>query len=65
MNTTYLQTNDDIQWLFDTALKTINRPSWVCFAILHGNEDSPERVELFDSPSPNHDDKPTFTVVWM
>lgn len=61
----WLETNDDIQWLFDTALKTINRPSWVKLAILYGNEDCPDKVALFDDPNPNFDTKPTFTIVWQ
>jgi hypothetical protein len=60
----FLSTDEDIQWLFDTHLNRIARPEWVRFVILHGNEDCPSKVELYDVEEPNFDSKPVFTIVF-
>ena len=53
MNTTILEDKQDLEWLRDVHGVDIfkdsgrNQGRAVC-AIIHGNEDCPERVELFD-----------------
>jgi hypothetical protein len=49
MNTTLLEVPSDLDWLFETHLQPFNelRPR-VKIAILHGNEDAPQKVFLHD-----------------
>lgn len=50
MNTTILENKEDLEWLRDVHGVDIfkdNGKRAVC-AIVHGNEDCPEKVELFD-----------------
>ena len=53
MNETILENREDLEWLRDVHAVDIfkwsgrNQGRAVC-AIIHGNEDCPERVELFD-----------------
>lgn len=51
MQTTFMNDASDIQWLFSTHLKniapTIGKPLTECrSAVVYGNEDCPEAVEL-------------------
>ena len=56
MRTTILDTAEDIEWLRSTHCPTL--PLEAKFAVLHGNEDSPDLIEWFDSAEPLHTDKP-------
>lgn len=50
MNETILENREDLEWLRDVHgvdIFTERAKRAVC-AIIHGNEDCPERVELFD-----------------
>lgn len=55
MKQTFLNSPEDILWLKSTHLKKRNPPPFRSF-ILYGNEDAPERLELFSSESPDWDD---------
>jgi hypothetical protein len=44
---TYLNSDEDMQWFFDVHLKGIYRPSWVKAIALFGNEDCPDKAELY------------------
>ena len=55
MKTTFMNSPEDILWLNSTHLKGRNPPLFRSF-ILYGNEDSPERLELFSRTDPDHDD---------
>ena len=57
----YFDTAEDIDWLFSTHLKAYPGISNV-HAVVHGNEDSPERVELF-APDSGYRDKPIAVFV--
>ncbi len=46
MSMTLLSSKEDFEWLGDVHLKGIDL-SKIKVAILHGNEDCPEKVELF------------------
>lgn len=49
MRTSFLADRSDLDWLFSTHLKAYasEAAAFVC-AVLHGNEDAPERVECFE-----------------
>ena len=56
---TVIEDADDIQWLKDTCLRGVTLPTKYKdfkFAILEGNEDSPDAVSLYLSDSPNYYD---------
>lgn len=57
-----LITGDDLDWLFDTHAKRAPQADKdrTQFAILHGNEDSPDKIELFDR---NRYDADPFAVI--
>jgi hypothetical protein len=42
---------DSIAWLFETHLREADIPEMQS-AVLHGNEDSPDRIELFYAAEP-------------
>lgn len=59
MRIAFIEDADDIQWMKDTCLKGVELPTSYKdfkFAILEGNEDSPDAVSLYLSDSPNYDD---------
>lgn len=43
---------DSIAWAFEEHLKEIDDGKFN-FAVLYGNEDSPEEIEFYESKSPN------------
>lgn len=49
--------NEDCAWLLDTALRGYEVPIFRSF-VLHGNEDCPLTIELYDSVDPTIDDQP-------
>lgn len=59
MRSAFIETADDIEWLKTTCLKGAVLPTKYLhfkFAIIQGNEDSPDAVSLYLSDSPNYDD---------
>lgn len=59
----FLNDPSDVLWLLSTHLKGRYAPSFRSF-LLFGNEDSPEKVQLFASQAPSHDD-PFFEINLM
>lgn len=53
----FLQFAEDCQWLRETHLKAISFPPFRS-AMIHGNEDCPQMVELFARENPLHTDLP-------
>ena len=53
---------EDIGWLLSTHLKEKNPPVFNSF-ILHGNEDCPQKVELFKKQMPYCHSKPIAVYV--
>lgn len=64
MTQTFLNTQEDMAWLIEVHLA--NRPEFKQFksAILYGNEDSPEKVELFFDSDPLITD-PVHTITFI
>lgn len=59
MRIAFIEDADDIQWMKDTCLMGVTLPTSYKdfkFAILEGNEDSPDAVSLYLSDSPDFDD---------
>ncbi len=52
---------DSIQWLFDVHLKRPDTHEYN-FALLHGNEDSPQKIELWRE-EPDYNTRPD--VTWL
>ena len=55
MKQTFMNSPEDILWLLNTHLKDWLPPPFKSF-ILYGNEDAPERLDLYASQDPNHND---------
>ena len=55
MKQVFLNDPSDVLWLLSTHLKGRYAPPFQSF-ILFGNEDAPEKVQLFASRDPDHDD---------
>lgn len=58
MTQTFLDTEDDMEWLFDTHLPNLSLSWKPRSAIIHGNEDCPERIDLFPRVMPKMIDVP-------
>lgn len=59
---TFINTEDDMSWLYETHLgPQIKR----CFksAVMHGNEDAPHKIELYESANPLITDTPAVFVI--
>ena len=56
---TFLNEYEDMDWLWSTHLEKF-RLMRLDFksAIIHGNEDCPQKIELFKAPNPRYDAKP-------
>jgi hypothetical protein len=50
--------SDDMPWLFSTHLKAYPQYRYAKSAVLTGNEDSPNKIELYDKLDPLVTDKP-------
>lgn len=64
MRKQFLNDPDDVQWIRETALKCVALPEeWSGFKsfVLYGNEDGPEKLELYKSVDPFYNDE-FFTV---
>lgn len=55
MKETFMNGHSDVLWLLSTHLRGRYTPLFGSF-VLYGNEDSPERLDLYASADPNHDD---------
>ncbi len=63
MRTIFLNTPEDCQWLRDTCLG--GRTDWKFESfILYGNEDAPEKVDLYPMAEPLITDEP-HTIVFI
>lgn len=56
-----LNESEDCQWLKDTHLKNKDYPEFKCF-VLYGNEDAPEKVELYANQEPLITDVPNVVI---
>jgi hypothetical protein len=59
MKTAFIETPDDIKWLRQTCLRGVQLPTkyhGFKFAVIEGNEDGPDVVDLYVSDCPNFDD---------
>jgi len=62
MKNEFLNSLEDIGWLCSTHLKGKNSPVFNSF-ILSGNEDCPDKVELFKKQDPHYKSKPIAVYV--
>lgn len=53
---------EDVQWLRDTALKLLPPLDFNSF-VLHGNDDYPEKLELYADRVPQYNTKPVLVLV--
>ena len=56
---TFLSTRDDLKWLRETHLKSCRKLPRFSVAILHGNEDAPDSITLYER---NHVDSKSVTL---
>jgi hypothetical protein len=59
---TFLNGKEDVKWLKETHLKEFKGLKIGSF-MLHGNEDCPEKLELFPVKMPRYDAKPSAVFV--
>lgn len=64
MRVQFLNGTEDVQWLKDTHLKGRQYPSFGSFVIV-GNEDCPQRVDLYASREPEVDDDAHTITFWQ
>lgn len=57
---TFMNKKEDLDWLKSTHLKGKKHPAFKSF-VLHGNEDSPSKVELHEHKMPHYQAKPVHT----
>jgi len=62
MKSQFYNTIEDLRWILTTHLKDFPCLYFNSF-IVYGNEDCPEKVELFKKLNPNYDAKPYATFV--
>ena len=66
MTQTFINATEDMRWLLQTHLKEhANAPAvWKAkSAMLHGNEDCPQKIELYAKAEPRYDSKPSAAFV--
>lgn len=56
----FLNTPEDMKWLREVHVPKL--PSKYESAVIHGNEDSPSKIEFFTSLNPEVNEKPTVFV---
>jgi hypothetical protein len=59
---TFINSSDDISWLKENHLQDLEYENFNS-AIIYGNEDSPEKIELFEKLEPLHTDTPTTFIL--
>ena len=52
-----INTQDDMQWLKDVHIPNLNLRKFKS-AMVHGNEDAPDLIEVFEKRDPNVSDTP-------
>lgn len=63
MRTEFCDTPDDCRWLRETHLKSVaDVPPFASFT-LDGNDDCPQRITLYSSQDPRHDDAPAAVYI--
>lgn len=62
MKLQYCDSPEDIEWLKSTHLKNASFVLEFGAFVLHGNEDAPERVDLYPTASPNWNEQPISVV---
>ncbi len=62
---TFIHGSADMQWLFSTHAKFVPLPyqSRIRSAVIYGNEDCPERIDLHWAEFPLANSMPAFTLV--
>lgn len=60
MQTTYLGGDEDMAWLRSTHWPTL--PDDARYAVLYGNTDAPQRVEVWAYDQPTHDQPADYTM---
>lgn len=61
---TFFNNADDLEWLFDTHLKGFKKFKSITKSfLLSGNEDCPNRVELFDKKTPLLSNRPILVFI--
>jgi hypothetical protein len=60
MRIIYLGGDNDMQWLRTTHWQ--NLPADARCALLHGNEDAPEKIEAWRSDNPKHQQPADYTL---
>ena len=61
MTTTFLKTDSDLNWLREVHLTGMELPVFKS-VILFGNEDYPDRIELYLSDDPDFTDQPVMVI---
>ncbi len=59
---TFLNTSEDMDWLFKVHLKQRKDRTEFKSAILDGNEDSPRQVTIFKDENPHYMDHGTIAI---
>jgi len=59
---TFINSSDDISWLKENHLQDLEYENFNS-AIIYGNEDSPEKIELFEKLEPLYTDTPTTFIL--
>jgi hypothetical protein len=54
----FLNSEEDMIWLFETHLITSQIPFRPKSAVLYGNEDCPDEMLIWDHPNPNYHEPP-------
>lgn len=52
MKTTFINTPDDMDWLRDTHLPKLPKHYVKGSAVIHGNEDCPDRIDVYTNQDP-------------
>jgi hypothetical protein len=55
----FLNEKEDVSWIKETHLRGRGLPEFKSF-IIFGNEDDPDKVELYEDVDPLYDDKPVY-----
>jgi hypothetical protein len=55
----FFNEKEDVSWIKETHLRGKGLPEFKSF-IVFGNEDDPDKVELYEDVDPLYDDKPVY-----
>lgn len=62
MSVEFINSEDDMQWLYDVHLLGMDANRVFRSAVIYGNEDSPDRIELFEDANPTVNDIPRIII---